>query len=414
MFEHLKKSDEAVYDIIEREHRRQEENLEMIASENFASFSVLEAASSFFTNKYAEGYPGKRYYGGCLHCDEIETLALVRCKKIFGAEYANVQPLSGTSANMAVYFAVLEQGDRILSMDLAHGGHLSHGHPLSFSGRFYEIIPARNNLQTGLIDYDEMEKLAMKHKPKLIICGASAYPRIIDFKRYRAIADKAGSYLMADIAHIAGLVAAGEHPSPFPFCDFVTTTTHKTLRGPRGGVIMSKKEHAAIIDRQVFPGIQGGPHMHIMAAKAAAFGEALKPEFRLYQRQIVLNSKALAEGLLKNNFTLVTGGTDNHMVLVDMRNKNMTGKLAQNILEEAGITANKNSIPGDPEKPFVTSGIRLGTPAVTTRGMKEPEMLRIAGFINRAVEAGDDKKTLEAIRNEVKAMTSDFPIYKNE
>ncbi|MDO9514000.1 MAG: serine hydroxymethyltransferase [Elusimicrobiota bacterium] len=414
MFEHLKNSDKEVYDIIEREHRRQEDNLEMIASENFASFSVLEAASSFFTNKYAEGYPGKRYYGGCLYCDEIETLAIGRCKKIFGAEHANVQPLSGTAANMAVYFAVLEHGDSILSMDLAHGGHLSHGHPLSFSGRFYNIIPAKNNLETGLIDYERMEQLALENKPKLIICGASAYPRIIDFKRYREIADKVGAYLMADIAHIAGLVAAGEHPSPFPFCDFVTTTTHKTLRGPRGGVIMSKKEHAAIIDRQVFPGIQGGPHMHIIAAKAAAFGEALKPEFRIYQRQIVKNSKALAAGLLSNGFTLVTGGTDNHMVLVDLRNRNMTGKSAQNILEDAGITANKNSIPGDPEKPFVTSGIRLGTPAVTTRGMKEAEMTRIAEFINRAVEAGENKKALAAIRDEVKTMTADFPIYKSE
>jgi len=299
-------------------------------------------------------------------------------------------------------------------MDLAHGGHLSHGHPLSFSGRFYNIIPAKNNLETGLIDYERMEQLALENKPKLIICGASAYPRIIDFKRYREIADKAGAYLMVDIAHIAGLVAAGEHPSPFPFCDFVTTTTHKTFRGPRGGVIMSKKEHADSIDRHVFPGIQGGPHMHTIAAKAAAFGEALKPEFRIYQRQIVKNSKALAEGLLRNGFTLVTGGTDNHMVLVDLRNRNMTGKSAQNILEDAGIIANKNSIPGDPEKPFVTSGIRLGTPAVTTRGMKEAEMTRIAEFINRAVEAGENKKAIEAIRDEVKAMTADFPIYKSE
>ena len=414
MFEHLKNTDSEVYEIIEREHRRQEDNLEMIASENFASFSVLEAASSFFTNKYAEGYPGKRYYGGCLHCDEIELLAIERCKSVFGAEHANVQPLSGTSANMAVYFAVLDIGDTIMSMDLSHGGHLSHGHPLSFSGRFFNIIPAHNDLKTGLIDYDELERLALKHKPKLIICGASAYPRIIDFKKYREIADKAGAYLMADIAHIAGLVAGGEHPSPFPFCDFVTTTTHKTLRGPRGGVIMCKKEHAAIIDRQVFPGIQGGPHMHIMAAKAAAFGEALKPEFRDYQAQIVKNSKALAEGLLKNNFTLVTGGTDNHMVLMDLRNRNMTGKEAQNILEDAGITANKNSIPGDPEKPFVTSGIRLGTPAVTTRGMKESQMRIIAEFINQAVENRSDEKAIGEIKDKVKAMTADFPIYKSE
>lgn len=412
MFENLKKSDKEVYGIIEKELNRQEDNLEMIASENFASFAVLEAASSFFTNKYAEGYPGKRYYGGCLHCDEIETLAIERCRRLFGAEHANVQPLSGTAANMAVYFAVLEPGDRLMGMDLACGGHLSHGHPLSFSGRFYEIIAVRNDLKTGLIDYDEMEELALKHRPKLIICGASAYPRVIDFKRYREIADKAGAYLMADIAHIAGLVAAGEHPSPFPFCDFVTTTTHKTLRGPRGGVIMAKKEHAALIDRQVFPGIQGGPHMHIIAAKAAAFGEALKPGFRDYQHQIVLNCKALAEGLLKKGFTLVTGGTDNHMLLVDLRNRKITGKLAQGVLEDAGITANKNSIPGDPEKPFITSGIRLGTPAVTTRGMKEKEMLRIAEFINRAVEAGEDKKALGAIRAEVKTMTADFPIYR--
>ncbi|MEA2081416.1 MAG: serine hydroxymethyltransferase [Elusimicrobiota bacterium] len=414
MFEHLKNTDQKVHEIIEKEHLRQEDNLEMIASENFASYSVLEAASSFFTNKYAEGYPEKRYYGGCQYCDEIEVLAMERCKRIFGAEHANVQPLSGTSANMAVYFAMLEPGDTIMSMDLGHGGHLSHGHPMSFSGRLFHIIPTHNDLKTGFMDYDEIEKLALLHKPKLIICGASAYPRLIDFKKYREIADKNGAYLMADIAHIAGLVAAGEHPSPFPYCDFVTTTTHKTLRGPRGGVIMCKKEHAAIIDRQVFPGIQGGPHMHIIAAKAAAFGEALKPEFRLYQKQIVKNSKALAEGLLKRNFSLVTGGTDNHMVLVDLRNKNMTGKDAQNILEDAGITANKNSIPDDPEKPFVTSGIRLGTPAVTTRGMKETEMSRIAEFINQAVEAGPDQKALASIREKVKIMTSDFPIYQSE
>ncbi len=411
MFDHLRETDPEVYRCVMRELDRQEKNIELIASENFASFSVLEAASSFFTNKYAEGYPGKRYYGGCFVCDEIENLAISRCREIFKCDHVNVQPLSGTQANMAVLFAVLKPGDRILSMSLSSGGHLSHGHPLSFSGRFFEVVSYGTDPKTGFIDYDEVERIAVRTRPKLILCGASAYPRKIDFKRFRKIADRVEAYLMADIAHIAGLVAAGLHPSPVPYCDFVTTTTHKTLRGPRAGVVMCRDEFATVIDRTVFPGIQGGPHMHIIAAKAAAFGEALKPEFKLYQEQILKNSVALSEGLLKNGFNIVTGGTDNHLLLVDLRNKGVTGKLAQEILENALITVNKNSIPNDPEKPFVTSGIRLGTPAVTTRGMKEKEMFLISDLISRVISSKGDEKTLSYVRSQVKSLTDQFPIY---
>jgi len=411
MFEHLKKSDSEVYEIVKKEYRRQEECLELIASENFASYPVLEAASSFFTNKYAEGYPGKRYYGGCGPCDEIERTAQERCRKLFNAEHANVQPHSGTQANMAVYFSVLSPGDTIMGMHLSHGGHLSHGHPTSFSGRYFHTVPIELDRRTGMIDYDVVNRLAEKTKPKLIVAGASAYSRIIDFKKFREICDHVGAYLMSDIAHIAGLVVAGLHPSPFPHSDFVTTTTHKTLRGPRGGLAMCRKEFAELLDKNIFPGIQGGPFMHIIAAKAVAFGEAMKPEFRLYQEQIVKNSKALAEGLIEEKFNLVSGGTDNHMILVDLRNKGIKGNLAQYILEEAGITSNKNSIPNDTEKPFITSGIRLGTPAVTTRGMKEAQMKQIAVFISRAINSADNKEALKEIKKEVRKMTDTFPIY---
>ncbi|MCD6413117.1 MAG: serine hydroxymethyltransferase [Elusimicrobia bacterium] len=411
MFEHLKKTDPEVFSCVMRELDRQERNIELIASENFASLSVLEAASSFFTNKYAEGYPGKRYYGGCFVCDEIENLAISRCREIFKCDHVNVQPLSGTQANMAVFFAVLNPGDKILSMGLPSGGHLSHGHPLSFSGRFFDVVSYETDPETGLIDYDEVEKIALRHRPKLILCGASAYPRTIDFERFRKIADKTESYLMADIAHIAGLVASGFHPSPVPHCDFVTTTTHKTLRGPRAGVIMCRREYATVIDRMVFPGIQGGPHMHIIAAKAVAFGEAQKPEFRIYQERILKNSRALAQGLEKKGFRLVTGGTDNHLILADLRNKRVTGKQAQEMLEESFITVNKNSIPADPEKPFVTSGIRLGTPAVTARGMGEKEMYLIADLISRVLSSKGEKKTVSQVRSEVEVLTKKFPVY---
>ncbi|MBA3052065.1 serine hydroxymethyltransferase [bacterium] len=411
MLEYLKESDGEVYGIIKKEHLRQEEGLELIASENYVSQAVLEAQGSVLTNKYAEGYPGKRYYGGCQHYDEIERLAQARCKKLFNAEHVNVQPHSGTQANMAVYFSVLNPGDTIMGMHLSHGGHLSHGHPSSFSGRYFYTVPVELDCKTGLIDFDIMRRLAEKNKPKLIVAGASAYSRIIDFSKFREICDHVGAYLMADVAHIAGLIAAGIHPSPFPHADFVTTTTHKTLRGPRGGLVMCRKEFADMVDKNIFPGIQGGPLMHVIAAKAVAFGEALKPEFMEYQKQIVKNSRTLAEELVKLGFKLVTGGTDNHLMLVDLRNKNMKGSTAQDLLDEAGIATNKNSIPGDPEKPFITSGIRLGTPAVTTRGMKEEQMKQIAVFISRAINSAGNKEELKAVKKEVKKMTNAFPIY---
>jgi len=410
MCKYLKDSDPEISLSIENEILRQEENLELIASENYVSRAVMEAQGSVLTNKYAEGYPGKRYYGGCRFYDEIEQVARDRCKKLFNAEHVNVQPHSGTQANMAVYFSVLNPGDTIMGMHLSHGGHLSHGHPSSFSGRYFYIVPAELNSRTGLIDYEAMKRIAEKNKPKLIVAGASAYPRIIDFSKFREICDHVGAYLMTDVAHIAGLIAAGIHPSPFPYADFVTTTTHKTLRGPRGGLVMCKKEFASLLDKNVFPGIQGGPLMHVIAAKAVAFGEALKPEFREYQKQIVKNSKALADGLIKKGFNLVTGGTDNHLLLIDLRNKNINGAQAQDFLETAGIATNKNSIPHDPEEPFVTSGIRLGTPAVTTRGMKEGEMLRIADFISRAIDAGENAEELKKIKKEVLSLTKKFPV----
>lgn len=407
----LKTVDPEVYKAIEREEKRQSCNLELIASENFVSKAVLEAQGSVMTNKYAEGYPEHRYYGGCENYDIVENLAIERAKKLFGAEHVNVQPHSGTQANMAIYFSVLDLGDTIMGMHLSHGGHLSHGHPQNFSGKYYKTVPISVKKKSGTIDYNEMKRLAIKHKPKLIVAGASAYSRIIDFQKFREVCDRVGAYLMADIAHIAGLVVAGLHPSPVPYADFVTTTTHKTLRGPRGGMILCKKRFASTIDKNVFPGIQGGPLMHVIAAKAVAFNEAMKPAFREYQIQVVRNARALASALIKNGFRIVSGGTDTHLMLVDLSNKRVTGDVAAETLDKAGITVNKNSIPYDVQKPLVTSGIRLGTPAVTTRGMKEKEMGLIAGYIAEAVANRYVEKKLLNIKKEVHNLTKRFPIY---
>ena len=402
----LKMVDEEIFNAINAEHRRQNEKIELIASENFTSKAVMEAMGSVFTNKYAEGYPGKRYYGGCQNVDIAEDLARDRAKEIFGAEHVNVQPHSGAQANMAVYFTVLNPGDTILGMNLSHGGHLTHGSPVNFSGKMYNIVPYGVN-KDGYIDYDELEKIALESKPKIIVAGASAYPRIIDFAKFREIADKAHAYLMVDMAHIAGLVAARLHPSPVPYADFVTTTTHKTLRGPRGGMILCKEKYAKDLDKSVFPGVQGGPLMHVIAGKAVCFKEALKPEFKEYQSQIIKNAKALAEELIIRGFKLVSGGTDNHLMLVDLTNKNVTGKEAEAMLDEVGITVNKNTIPFDKQKPNIASGIRIGTPAMTTRGMKEEEMKEIAILIDRTIN-GEDK---EKIKEDVLKLTSRFPIY---
>ena len=408
----LERFDPEVYRAIHMETKRQAENLELIASENFVSEAVLEAQGSVMTNKYAEGYPSHRFYGGCEYYDVVESLAIERAKELFGADHVNVQAHSGTQANMAVYFAVLAPGDTIMGMHLLHGGHLSHGHPTSFSGKYFKTVPIGVAKRTGLIDYREMRRLAIKHRPKLIVAGASAYSRIIDFKKFREVCDRVGAYLMADVAHIAGLIAAGLHPSPIPYADFVTTTTHKTLRGPRGGMIMCKKRYASVIDRNIFPGIQGGPLMHVIAAKAVAFKEAQTPEFRKYQAQIVKNARALAEGLIKKGFKIVSGGTDTHLMLVDLRNKRLTGDVAEEVLDKAGITVNKNSIPHDPEKPFVTSGIRLGTPALTTRGMKQEDMAKIAGLISDALDHRYDDDYLDSLKKEVRKLTKKFPLYK--
>jgi len=408
----LKRFDPEVYKAIYMETERQAENLELIASENFVSEAVLEAQGSVMTNKYAEGYPSHRFYGGCEYYDVVESLAIERAKKLFGCDHVNVQAHSGTQANMAVYFAVLEPGDTIMGMHLLHGGHLSHGHPTSFSGKYFKTVPIGVSKKTGIIDYREMRRLAIKHKPKLIVAGASAYSRIIDFEKFREACDRVGAYLMADVAHIAGLIAAGLHPSPIPYADFVTTTTHKTLRGPRGGMIMCKKKYASVIDRNIFPGIQGGPLMHVIAAKAVALKEALTPEFREYQAQIVKNAKALAEGLMRRGFKIVSGGTDTHLMLVDLRNKRLTGDVAEEVLDKAGITVNKNSIPYDSEKPFVTSGIRLGTPALTTRGMKEEDMEEIAGLMSDVLEHRYDETYLASLKKEVRKLTKRFPLYK--
>ena len=407
--EHIEKIDPQVAEAIYNEVERQRSKIELIASENFVSKAVLEALGTPLTNKYAEGYPGKRYYGGCEHVDVVEKLAIERAKELFGAEHANVQPHSGAQANMAVFFAVLEPGDTVLGMNLAHGGHLSHGMPKNISGKYYNVIPYGVRESDCRIDYDQVRELAKKHSPKLIIAGASAYPRIIDFKTFREIADEVGAYLMVDMAHIAGLVAAGLHPNPVPYAHFVTTTTHKTLRGPRGGMILCTEELSKKLNSAVFPGIQGGPLMHVIAAKAVSFKEALSDEFKAYQTQIVKNAKALANALMEKGFNLVSGGTDNHLMLVDLRNKGITGKEAQHKLDEVFITANKNGIPFDPEKPTVTSGLRLGTPSVTTRGMKEDDMVEIADLISLALTDFDNSK--EAVIERVKALTNKYPLY---
>jgi len=410
MLEELKRQDPEIYASVKNELMRQHNNLELIASENFVSLAILETQGSILTNKYAEGYPGKRHYGGCQYYDELESLAIKRAKKLFKCEHVNVQPHSGTQANMAVYFSILNVGDTIMSMLLPHGGHLSHGHPASFSGQYFRTVPMEIT-KDGYIDYDKTMNIARNCNPKLIVCGASAYSRIIEFDKFREIADQVGAYLMADIAHIAGLVAAGLHPSPLPYADFVTTTTHKTLRGPRGGMIMCKQQFAETLDKNVFPGIQGGPLMHAVAAKAVALGEALKPEFKKYQNQIVKNARVLANTLQKNGFKLVTDGTDNHLMLVDLSSKKLTGKEIQESLDKAGITVNKNAIPFDYLSPMITSGIRLGTPAVTTRGMKEKEMKEVADLITEAVNHYKDDKKLQQIRKKVKTLTSRFPLY---
>ena len=398
-FKTIKKQDEEVFGAMERELTRQRGNLELIASENIVTPAVMAAMGSHLTNKYAEGYPGKRYYGGCVYVDEVETLAIERIKKLFGASYANVQPHSGANANLAVYFALLEVGDTILGMNLAHGGHLTHGSPVNMSGKNYNIVPYGVKKETGRIDYEEVERLAKEHHPKLIVAGASAYPRAIDFKEFRRIADEVGAYLMVDMAHIAGLVAAGEHLNPVPYAHVVTTTTHKTLRGPRGGVIMTNDEEIAKkINKAIFPGTQGGPLMHVIAAKAVAFGEALTPEFKAYQHQIVLNAKAMSERFLKNGVNLVSGGTDNHLMLLDLTSNHITG--------------NKNAIPFDPEKPFVTSGVRIGTPSVTQRGMKEEDCVYIADLITDIIK--NREEALPRVSEAVAGLCKKYPIYEND
>ena len=407
----LKLVDPEIADAIEKETHRQQYKLEMIASENFTSKAVMEAQGSVLTNKYAEGYPGRRYYGGCEFVDIVENLARERAKKLFSAEYANVQPHSGSQANMGVYFAYLNYGDKVLGMNLAHGGHLTHGSPVNISGKYFEFIPYGVSKETGYIDYDELEALAKEHKPKMIVAGASAYPRIIDFQKIADIAKQVGAYVMVDMAHIAGLVAAGLHPNPVPVCDFVTTTTHKTLRGPRGGIIFCKEEYGRAIDKAIFPGIQGGPLMHVIAAKAVCLKEASTEEFVEYQNQVVKNAKALAKALLDKGYNLVSGGTDNHLILVDVRNKKMTGKEAEQLLDEVGIKVNKNAIPYDPESPNVTSGIRIGTPALTSRGMKEEEMERIAELMDLALSHREDERVKAKVSKEVKALCEEFPLY---
>lgn len=409
---YLKSVDPEIFGMLKSEAIRQHEGLELIASENFVSEAVMEAMGSVMTNKYAEGYPNKRYYGGCKYVDQAEILAQERCKQLFGCDHANVQPHSGSQANMAVYMAFLKPGDTVLGMNLSHGGHLTHGHPINFSGKLYNVIGYNVSRETETIDYDELLALAKEHKPKMIIAGASAYPRIIDFKRFREAADAAGAILMVDIAHIAGLVVAGIHPSPIPYADFVTSTTHKTLRGPRGGLIMCKKDYAKDLDREVMPGIQGGPLMHIIAAKAVAFGEALKPEFKEYQKRIVENAKTLAEDLKKRGFHIVSGGTDNHLMLLSFIEKGLTGKDIEQALEKANITVNKNTVPFDPQKPFVTSGIRVGTPAVTTRGMGVEEMHQIAGFIARVIDNMKNDEEIARVKQDVMNLCEKFPLYK--
>jgi glycine hydroxymethyltransferase len=430
MYENMKKYDPAVFNTVKNELERQRDGLEMIASENFVSKAVLEASGNIMTNKYAEGYPGKRYYGGCDCVDEVENLARDRAKELFNCEYANVQPHSGSQANMAVFFTLLKPGDTVLGMDLSHGGHLTHGSPVNFSGKLYNIVSYGVIKASGLIDYDDVRNKAIEHKPKLIIAGASAYSRHYDFAKFREIADEVGAFLMADIAHPAGLVASGLHPSPIPYCDVVTTTTHKTLRGPRGGMILMGKDvenpfgivapksgrvkmMSELYDSTVMPGIQGGPLMHIIAAKAVAFGEALTPEFKIYCQQVIDNSKALAEALVGYGFNLVSGGTDNHLVLIDLHNKDITGKKAETLLESIGITSNKNMVPFDDRSPFVTSGMRLGTPALTSRGFKEDDMKVIAKIINDVISDPENESVLVQAKLDVKTLVEKHPLYED-
>ena len=404
-FENLVKVDEEIYNLVGKELEREQEGIELIASENFASKAVMEAMGSYLTNKYAEGYPAKRYYGGCQVVDEVEELARERAKKLFGAEHANVQPHSGSQANMAVYFTILQPGDTVLGMDLSHGGHLTHGSAVNFSGRLYNFVSYGVNKETEMIDYEQIRRLALEYKPKLIVAGASAYSRIIDFKKLKDICDEVGAYFMVDMAHIAGLVATGAHPSPVPYADFVTSTTHKTLRGPRGGLILCKEKYAKALDKNIFPGIQGGPLMHTIAAKAVCFKEALQPEFKEYINKVVKNCKVLAEELVKYDFKLVSNGSDNHLILVDLNNKDITGKDAEKLLDSIGITVNKNTVPNETKSPFVTSGIRIGT----TRGFDEEDMKEVAALINDAIENKDEN--LSSLKNRVKALCSKHPLY---
>lgn len=407
----LESFDPQVARAIRLETEREEYNLELIASENFVSEAVMEAQGSVMTNKYAEGYPGKRYYGGCTQVDVVENLAIERAKELFGAEHVNVQPHSGSQANMAVYFSVLKPGDTILGMNLSHGGHLTHGSSANFSGKLFNVVFYGVSQDTEVIDYDEVARLAREHRPKMIVVGASAYPRTLDFAQFRKIADEVGAVIMVDMAHIAGLVAAGLHPSPVPYAEFVTTTTHKTLRGPRGGMILCREQYAKVLNSNIFPGIQGGPLMHVIAAKAVAFKEALAPEFKTYQEQIIKNAKALADALIAKGFRLVSGGTDTHLMLLDLTETGLTGKVAEEALDKAGITVNKNTIPNETRSPFVTSGIRIGTPAATTHGLKEAEMVQVAGFIADALKNTENEAELLRIKGEVNALMKKFPLY---
>ena len=411
-WEILKVVDPAIAEVIRREAHRQQTQIELIASENVVSPAVLEAMGSVLTNKYAEGYPAKRYYGGCEEVDVAEELARERAKKLFGADHANVQPHSGSQANMAVYFSALKPGDTILAMNLAHGGHLTHGSPVNFSGQLYNVIPYGLDPATETIDFGQVEELALQHRPKMIVCGASAYPREIDAERFKAIADRVGALLMCDMAHFAGLVAAKFHKDPVPWCDYVTTTTHKTLRGPRGGMILCTADKAKAVDKAIFPGMQGGPLMHVIAAKAVAFQEALKPDFALYQERIVKNARALAEELLKRDFRLVSGGTDNHLILVNLANRNLTGRAMEQALDKAGMTVNKNAVPFDPQPPTVTSGFRIGTPAVTTRGFGPGEMAKIAAWIERVAKNPEDEAELARVKAEAMELCRAFPLYE--
>jgi glycine hydroxymethyltransferase len=411
MYSNIKKTDPQVFDAIVKEYRRQQNRIELIASENFTSLAVMEAQGSVLTNKYAEGYPGKRYYGGCEYVDIVENIAIARAKELFKAEHANVQPHSGTQANIAAYLSLINPGDTMLGLNLSHGGHLTHGHPLNFSGKYFKVVQMNVRKDTEEIDYDEAAKTVKDARPKLIMAGASNYSRIFDWKKLREIADSSGAFLVCDVAHYAGLIAAGEYPSPVPYADIVTTTTHKTLRGPRGGLILCKEKYAKQVNSTVFPGTQGGPLMHVIAGKAVCFGEALKPEFKTYQQQVKKTANTLAETLKNKGYRIVSGGTDSHVFSVDLRSKGITGKAAETALDAAGITCNKNTIPYDPEKPMITSGIRLGTPAITTRGMKEVDMAKVADFIDGAVNNHSDESKLKELSGQVEEFLKKFPLY---